>query len=369
MKKFFRIFLFVLLGAIIIGTFVFLYKKSKPKVVLYETVCPEIKTIEKKTIATGKVEPRDEILIKPQINGIIETLYKEAGQQVKADEIIAKVKVVPEMNSLNNAESLVAINQISFDKAKIDYDRVKKLYDKGISSKEEYEQAEVQYQRSKQELQASKDALDIVKTGMSARSAKYSTTMVRSTVTGLVLNVPVKVGSSVVMSNNFNDGTTIASVANMSDMLFVGKIDETEVGTIKQGAAMSIYIGALKNVKLNAVLEQISPKGIEENGAIMFEMKASVTVPDSIFVRAGYSANAEIVTAQSIDVLTIPESCVEFAEDTAFVQIVTAEKPKQTFERRNVTLGLSDGISVEIKDGITQEDKLRGSIISDKKKY
>ncbi len=327
MKKYLKIALLVIVGIILIGTFVFLYQKSKPKVIVYETLSAAVTDLEKTTVATGKVEPRDEILIKPQINGIIEELYKEAGQYVKADEVIAKVKVVPDMSSLNSAESRVNLSQIEFGKAQVDYDRVSDLYKKSVVSQEEFEQAEVAYQRAKEELQAAKDALDIVRTGISARSAKYSTTLVRSTVTGLVLDVPVKVGTSVVQSNNFNDGTTIASVANLSDMIFLGKIDETEVGRVKQGMEINLIIGALEDVKLKAELELISPKGVEENGAIMFEMKAAVDIPDSVFVRAGYSANAEILIAKSEDVLTIPESTVEFSQDSAFVYMLTKENP------------------------------------------
>ncbi|GHS85472.1 RND transporter MFP subunit [Bacteroidia bacterium] len=367
MKKFFRILMFVILGVIVLGTFVFLYQKSKPKVIVYEIVSPTKHTITKKTVATGKVEPRDEILIKPQINGIIAELYKEAGHKVQANEVIAKVKVVPDMNSLNSAESRVNLSEIEFKQNEINYKRVSDLFEKGVVSREDYEQTEMSYNRSKEELQAANDALGIIKTGISSRSAGYSTTMVTSTVSGLVLAVPVKVGTSVVQSNNFNDGTTIASVANLSDMLFIGKIDETEIGKIHTGAKMTLTIGALRDVKLTAILEQIAPKGVEENGAILFEMKAAVKIPDSIFIRAGYSANAEIITDNRDSVWAIPESCVEFSKDTAFVQILTKEKP-QEFTKQIVTLGLSDGINIEILDGLDETDRIRGAVVDNKKK-
>lgn len=367
MKKVLRIASLVLVACIILGTFYFLYQKSRPKVVLYEVISPERHTIEKKTVATGKVEPRDEILIKPQINGIISELYKEAGQTVHIDEVIAKIKVVPEMNSLNSAESRVNLAKIDFNQASIDFERVQNLYKTGVVSQEEFEQGQMKYKRSKEELQSAKDALDIIKTGISSRSGQYSTTLIRSTVNGLVLDVPVKIGTSVVQSNNFNDGTTIASVANMSDLIFKGKIDETEIGRIHKGMNINLILGALQEVKLNATLEQISPKGTEENGAIMFEIKAAVKVPDSIFVRAGYSANAEIITAKRDSVLTVPESCVEFSGDSSFVYQIVKESSPQEFKRKAVKLGLSDGIRIEILSGLTTRDRVRGNIVANKK--
>ncbi|MDR2511116.1 MAG: efflux RND transporter periplasmic adaptor subunit [Bacteroidales bacterium] len=365
-KKFFRIFWLSILGIIVIATFWFLYQKSKPKEVFYEIVSAEIKTLEKKSVATGKIEPRDEILIKPQINGIIEELYKEAGQKVKAGEIIAKVKVVPDMNSISSAETRVNLAKIDLDKSKIDYDRTKALFDKKVASQEEYEQATAVYKKIQEEYQAALDALEIVKTGISQRSKAYSTTLVRSTVDGLILNVPVKVGTSVIQSNTFNDGTTIASVANMSDMLFIGKIDETEIGHITAGMQMKLTIGALQDVKLDAVIEQISPKGTEENGAVMFEVKAAVKMPDSIFVRAGYSSNAEIITAKRDSVLAVPESTVEIIGDSCFVYQLITEKP-QTFNKTPVKLGLSDGILVELLNADSAAfKKIRGNVVSSK---
>lgn len=368
MKKIFRYFLLALVGLIVIYTFYFLYSKSKPKDIVYELVTMEKYTIVKKTIATGKVEPRDEILIKPQINGIITDLYKDAGQKVRVDEVIAKVKVVPEMSMLNSAESRVNMAEINFSQAEKDFERIQTLYKNNVIAKEEFEQGEVAYKQAKEELQAAQDNLDITKTGLSKRSGSYSTTLIRSTVNGLILDIPVKVGTSVVQSNNFNEGTTIASVANMGDMIFRGKIDETEIGKIREGTNISITLGALETVKLKANLEYVSPKGVEENGAIMFEIKAAVSVPDSIFVRAGYSANAEIITAQRDSVLTLPESCLEFNGDSAFVYVLKTETPQQSFEKKPVKIGLSDGLRIEILDGIGEADKIRGAVVVENKK-
>jgi HlyD family secretion protein len=368
MKKFFKYALLTIVGLIVIYTFYFLYTKSKPKEIIYELVEMERHSIVKKTVATGKVEPRYEILIKPQINGIITELFKEAGQTVRVNDVIARVQVIPEMGMLTSAESRVNIAKISFNQAENDFERLQTLYKNKVVAREEFEQGEMSFKRAKEELQAAKDNLDIIKTGVSARSQGYSTTLIRSTVSGLILDIPVKVGTSVVQSNNFNEGTTIAAVANMNDMIFRGEIDETEIGKIHQGTKIHITLGALENVNLNAVLEYVSPKGVEKNGAIMFEIKAAITIPDSVFIRAGYSANAEIITAQRDSVWTIPESSVEFSSDSAFVYILTTEKPKQTFERRPIEIGLSDGLRIEILGGVDEGDRIRGAVVTNKKK-
>lgn len=367
MKKFFKILLIVLVVFIFISTFVFLYVKSRPKEVVYELVTPKVADIVKSTVATGKIEPRDEILIKPQISGIVETVYKQAGEMVKKGEVIAKVKVIPEMVQLNSAESRVRVADINYKQALQEYERQKKLFNDKLISKEEFEKSEVSMKTSKEELTASRDNLDIVKEGISKSSASYSNTLIRSTIDGLILDVPVKKGNSVIMSNTFNDGTTIASVANMNDILFKGKIDETEVGRIKEGMPIKLTIGALQNMKFDANLEYISPKGVTENGANLFEIKAAVKVPAGVKIRAGYSANAEIVLSRSPKVLSIPESTVEFSGDTTFVQVLKSEKPKQMFERRRVVVGVSDGIKIEVKSGITTKDKVRGAIVEEKK--
>ena len=366
MKKFFKIFLLVLLAVAVLGTFWFLWNKSRPVVKKYQIESVSIGNIDKKTVATGKVDPRNEILIKPQMSGIIAEVYKEAGDKVKAGDIIAKIKVIPDMVSLNSAESRVERAQISFDQTKRSFDRDAKLYDEKVISKEDFEKSEMQYKNAKEELKTAKDNLSLTRDGISTDKSQASNTLVRSTITGTILDVPVKVGNSVIQSNNFNDGTTIATVANMSDMLFVGKLDETEVGKIKVGMPMDITIGAMQDQKLTASLEYVSPKGKEENGAIMFEMKAAVKVPKDIFVRAGYSANAEIVLTKQDKVITIPESCIEFSGDTAFVYILKTKEP-QSFEKKQIKIGLSDGIKIEVKSGLTTKNKIRGAEILEKK--
>ena len=366
MKKYLKITLLVVVAAIFIGTFIFLYQKSKPKTTVYETITPEIADLEKTTVATGKVEPRDEVLIKPQISGIISEVYKEAGQTIKQGEVIAKVKVIPELGQLNSAESRVRVAEISTAQAETDHERIKKLYNDKLISREDYEKSEVEIKKAREELQTAKDALEIIKEGITKNSASFSSTLIRSTIDGLILDVPIKVGNSVIMSNTFNDGTTIATVANMNDLIFKGKIDETEVGRIHEGMPVKLTIGALQNLTFDAELEYISPKGVEENGAHQFEIKAAVHAPDSVQIRSGYSANAEIVLQRAQKVLAVPEGIIEFSGDSTFVWVMTDSIPEQKFERRQIKTGMSDGIKLEIKEGLTGKEKVRASEKKDK---
>lgn len=367
MKKVGKIILFVFLGGIVLSTFLFLANKSRPKTTVYEIITPARDTIENKTIATGKVEPRDEILIKPQISGIVSEVLKEAGQMVKINDIIATVKVIPEMGQLNTAESRLRVAEINLKQVETEYARQKQLFEKNIISKEEYDESKAIYDKALEEKDNANDALDIVREGVSKRYANLSNTQIRSTISGMILDVPIKAGNSVIQANTFNDGTTIASVANMNDLIFRGNIDETEVGKVKEGMPMTLTIGAITGQKFDAKLEYISPKGVEQNGAVLFEMKAAVNVPDSVYIRAGYSANAEIVLASAVDVISIPESCVEFSNDSAFVYKMVEEKPLQVFDKTYITVGLSDGINIEVKSGLTLEEKIRGNIINNKK--
>ena len=359
MKRILRIIGFALLGLVVISTFVFLWQKSRPKIVEYTIVTAEKGNIEKSTVATGKVEPRNEILIKPQMSGIISDVNKEAGDIVNAGDIIATIQVVPDMVNLSSAESRVERAQLMANQSTSNFERDSRLYENGVISREEFEAVELQYRNEQEELRAAKDNLSLVKTGITQSSAQTSNTLVRSTVNGTILDVPIKTGNSVIQTNNFNDGTTVASIADLSDMLFVGKIDETEVGRLSAGMPIEITIGAIQDRKIPAILEYISPKGVEESGAILFEMKAALSIPDDMFVRAGYSANAAIVLDERNDVLTIPESSLEFNGDSSFVYVVQSENP-QVFERRNVKIGLSDGINIEVVDGLNEKDRIRG---------
>ncbi len=368
MKKILRIVGLSLLGLLVISTFVFLWQKSRPKVVTYKIEMAAKGDIEKRTVATGKVEPRNEILIKPQMSGIIAEVFKEAGETVKAGDIIARIQVVPDMVNESSAESRVERARLSANQSRINYERDKKLFDNEVISREEFEKVELQYKNDQEELRAANDNLSLVRTGITKSSAQTSNTLVRSTVSGTILDVPVKAGNSVIQSNNFNDGTTVASVADLGDMLFVGKIDETEVGKLSVEMPMEITIGAIQDLKIPASLEYVSPKGTEESGAILFEMKAALQLPQDLFIRAGYSANADIILDKRTEVVTIPESSVEFSGDSAFVYTVKSEKP-QEFERKYVKIGLSDGIRIEVTEGLKENEKIRGTeIIEEKKK-
>lgn len=368
-KKIFKIILLLLIAFGVLYTFYFLYKKSQPKKVEYEISNVEKGSIQKTSVATGNISPRDEILIKPQISGIISEVLKEAGDYIKAGDIIATVRVVPDVSQLNSAESRINIAEINLKQVKSVYDRQKQLYDRGVIAREEMEQSEADYNKAREELATAKDNWDIIVKGISAKTAQYSSTQIRSTITGMILDVPIKAGNSVIQANTFNDGTTIASVADMNDMLFIGNIDETEVGRVHVGMPVKLSIGAIEKQNFDAVLEYISPKGVETNGAILFEIKAAATIPDTIMIRAGYSANAEIILDKAEDVLTIPESTVSFSNDSAYVYVLKDSLAKeQTFDKKYVQIGLSDGIKVQVKSGLGLNDKVRGNEKLDKPK-
>lgn len=361
MKKLFKWAGIVFIALIFIGTFVFLYQKSQPKETRYEINTVELKDIEKTTIITGKIEPRNEVYIKPQISGIITALYKQAGDVVKKDEVIAKVKVIPDMSSLSSAENRVKLAEINLRQAQTDFDRMKNLRAEKVISAEDYEKAEVALKNAKAEMANAKDALNIVRDGISLSNAQMSTTLIRSTIDGLVLDVPIKVGNSVILSNSFNDGTTIATVANMQDLIFRGKIDETEVGRVMEGMPVQISVGAIQDLKLSATLEYISPKGAEENGANMFEIKAAIQLPAGVKIRSGYSANAEIVLEKATKTICVPEASLQFEGDSTFVYLLTdSTSAQQQFQRTHVVTGISDGIYIEVKKGLKAGNKVRG---------
>ena len=360
MKKYSKLVFAAIAIVVFIGTFVFLWQKSLPKEIFYNEFTPQKESITKSTIITGRIEPRDEVNVKPQISGIISEIYKEAGETIQVGEVIAKVKVIPEMNQLTSAQSRVRIAEINLKQIHTDYERFQRLFDKQLVSASEYEKIRQQYLQAQEEKAAADDALLVVSEGISRSNANASSTLIRSTISGLILDVPVKVGNSVILSNTFNDGTTIASVANMSDLIFRGNIDESEVGRIHAGMPMSITIGALQNLRFNAILEYISPKAVQSNGANQFEIKASVSISDSIQMRSGYSANAEIVLAEVNNVLSVPESAIEFSGDSTFVYIVQGKNEEKTYVRTHVETGLSDGVNIEIKKGISEKDIIRG---------
>ena len=349
-----------LVAIVFIGTFVFLWIKAQPQPKVYDEFTPTVADLRKTTVLTGKIEPRNEVNIKPQISGIITELMKEAGQTVQAGEVIAKVKVIPDMGQLSSAQSRLRLAEINLKQARTDYEREKVLFDKGLVSADEYDKIHQAYNQAREERSAAQDNLEVVRDGVSSSNANASSTLVRSTVTGVILDVPVKVGNSVILSNTFNDGTTIATVANMNDLIFRGNVDETEVGQVNVGMPMTITVGALQDLKFNARLEYISPKAVEANGANQFEIKAAVQVPEKTGVRSGYSANAQIVLAEALHVLTVPESAIHFEGNNTYVYLVQGKGKNKTYQRRDVKVGLSDGVNIQIKSGLTTNNRVRG---------
>ena len=360
MKRYSKLIIAAIIALIFIGTFVFLWQKSQPKEIVYNEFTPKLDSIQKTTIITGKIEPRNEVNVKPQISGIISELYKDPGDYVNAGDVIAKVKVIPDMGQLSSAESRVRLAQINLAQAQVDYNREENLHNQKLVSDDEFDKVKQQLKQAQEEKTAAIDALQVVRDGVSQSNAKASSTLIRSTISGVILDVPVKVGNSVILANTFNDGTTIATVANMNDLIFRGNIDETEVGQLVGGMPMKITIGALQDLKFDAALEYISPKAVESNGANQFEIKAAVKLSEGGKIRSGYSANAEIVLAQAQQVLSVPESAIEFSGDSTFVYVIKGEGKSKTYERTQVTTGLSDGVNIEIKKGITAKDKVRG---------
>ena len=363
MKKYIKIGLWCLVGIFVIYTFWFLWAQSQPKQVVYEILTPQVRDIVKTTVASGKVEPRDEVNVKPQIQGIITELYVEAGDKVRKGDPIARVAVIPDMSALNQAQSSVRTTQLSLEEAEREHARIETLYEKGVVAREEYEQSQNNLEKARESAQSAQDALDIVTDGISKRSGQINTTIVRSTITGTVLDVPVKKGTSVINANSYNEGTTVATVADMSQIIFRGNIDETEVGRMRTGMDLQLNIGALQGVTLPAVMQYISPKGTESNGAVLFEVKAAATIPDTIVIRAGYSANATVELARHNQVLSVQETAIEFSGDSTFVYVLTSatDAEAQTFQRQPVRVGMSDGIYIEVTEGLTETMQLRGN--------
>jgi HlyD family secretion protein len=356
MKKIIRIALLVVVLAIFIVTIVYLYNKSKEKPVVYQTEKPFTTTIIKKTVATGSVIPRKEIEIKPQVSGIVEEVFVEAGKTVHQGDILARVRIIPDLVNLNNAEARLERAKISFEDSKMNYDRQEKLFKSGVISAVDFQQTQVAFKNAKQEVDAAEANLELIREGVNKKSGKTTNTLIKSTISGMILDIPIKVGNSVIETNNFNAGTTIATVADVGDMIFQGKVDETEVGKIKPGMGLLLTIGAIENDTFRAVLKYISPKGVLENGAVQFEIKADVKLKDKQFIRSGYSANADIVLDQRDNVLAVKEALLLFEGDSTFVEVETAP---QKFEKRLIKTGLSDGINIQVLSGLSATDKIK----------
>ena len=357
MKKVFKYIVIALIAVVLVGTFVFLYKNSKPEEIRYQEFAASKQDISRTTVLTGKIVPRNEVNIKPQINGIIAEIYKEAGQMVQQGEVIARLTVIPDMNSLSAAQSRVRLSEINLKQAQTNFDREKALYEKNLVSAEEYEKTEQALNQAKEEYAASQESLEVIRDGVSSKNATSSSTLIRSTITGLILDIPVKVGNSVIQANTLNDGTTVATVANMNDLIFEGQVDETEVGLLYEGMPLTITIGALRDYTFDAKLEYISPKAVESNGANQFKVKAAVKVDSEHTIRSGYSANAQIELEKKENVLSVPESSLEFVGDDAYVYTKAEDG---TYKQTKITTGLSDGVNIEVKEGLAEGDTVRG---------
>lgn len=339
-------------------TLFFLFEKSKEQPLVYDTAKPKVENVIMKTVATGSVVPRNEILIKPQISGVIDQIFVEPGQQVSAGDKLARIKIIPNMVAINTAENRLNQAKLELDNAQIDFDRNKKLYDEGVVAFAEFQRFDLALKSAVQEMSAAEDNYKIVTEGVAKSMGTGSNTVVRATGSGMVLDVPVKEGNSVIEANNFNEGTTIAAIADMDDLIFEGKVDESEVGKIREGMELIMTIGAIDGEKFTAILEYIAPKGEEENGAIQFPIRAAVKLKENQFIRAGYSANADVVLDRRDSVLTLSESLIQYEKDgkTAFVEVETGD---QQFEKREIKVGLSDGIITEIISGIDENDAVK----------
>lgn len=357
MRKLFSILLVLVAVGLFGGTLYYLWNKSRKPAVLYATVSPTVTDIVKKTVATGSVVPRKEVEVKSQVTGIVEALYVEPGARVKRGDRIALIRVIPQMARLAETENRVSLAKVNLENAEREYARQQSLKSDGIVSDEAFRKAEIERDRTRAEVQAAKDALDVLVKGTTERAGDTASTLVRATIAGTVLEVPVEEGRSVIEANTFNEGTTLATIADMSELIFKGKVDESEVGKLRPGMDLVLTIGAIEGKKFAATLERIAPKGVEENGAIQFEIRAALAHDPESLVRANYSANADIVLDRRDKVLAIDEGLLQFEGDASYVEVQTAP---QKFERRKVTTGLSDGISIEIVSGLTEKDLLKG---------
>jgi HlyD family secretion protein len=356
MKRIFS-YLFIGLLVLVIGlAFRFLYVKSKAEPVLFTTESGEIADIVKKTVATGSIVPRQSVDVKPKVTGVLAELYVEPGKVVAKGDPLGKIQIVPDAMSINNGEAGVRTAQIAFDNAKRELARNEALFKQGVVAEAELAKYRTDYALRKQDLDNAGNSLQLVKEGATRGAGKTSTLIITATVPGTIIDVPVKIGYSVIQSNNFNPGTTIATIANMGDMIFDGRVDEAEVAKVKEGMKLAIKVGAIEKDTFDGKLEYIAPQGKEQDGAIQFEIKAAIVQKPGVYIRAGYSANADIVLDEKKQVFAIREALVQYDNGKPFVEV---EGPPQKFTKKDVTLGLSDGIKVEILGGVTKADKLK----------
>ena len=363
MKKALKIVLWALVAAFVLLTFFFLWRQSRPAAETYELLKPEERTICQSSIATGQIQPRREVYVKPRITGILTQINVKVGQEVATGDVIARVSVIPDMSSYNEAQSAVEASNLQLQEAQREYDRNKTLFEGDVISREEFEKSSHNLSLAKENAEKAQSSLDIILYGSSKRSGSVNTTIVKATMSGKVIDLPLKQGASVVSTSPYSEGTTIATIADVSDMIFDGKIDETEVDRLTVGTPARITVGSSLDRHITGTLEEISSMGVKENGTVMFSLKASVDSDDGTTeLRAGYSANAEFITAQADSVISIEETAIAFEDGGTYVyKLVSADKKDQKFERIPVVTGLSDGIYIEIKEGVTEDMVLRGN--------
>lgn len=338
-------------------TMFYLYQKSQKPPVTFQTISPFDTVIIKKTVATGSIIPRKEVNMKSRVSGVVEKFYVVAGQEIKEGDVIARIKIIPNMASLQSAETRISQAQVSLDNVTLEYERNKKLLEQGVISKADFLPSDLKYKSAQVELKSAEENLQILKDGVSKSMETASNTIVKSTIKGMVLDVPIKEGSSVIESNTFNEGTTIAVVANMGEMIFEGKLDESEVGKVQEGMPLVLTVGAIDGETFNANLEYIAPKGVAENGAIQFLIRAAMKKEkSSTFLRAAYSSSADIILAKKEHVLAIPESVLQFDKSKPFVEV---EKSPNVFEKIYIKTGLSDGINIEVVEGLLKTNKIK----------
>ena len=348
------------IGAIILGflfSMAYYIKTNSRSAITYETSKLSKQTIEEKIVATGSVVPEDEVNIVPQISGIIDEIFVEEGDEVVAGDLLAKIKVVPNEQSLNSAEGRVKTARIVLNNSTKEFERNKKLFEKGVISEQDFNSVELRYNQDQQNLENALSDLQIIRLGSVGGSA-LTNTNVRSTVSGTVLQVPVKEGDQAIEANTFNPGTTIATVADLNKMIFEGRVDEGEVGKLEIGMDLKISLGAIEEKEYDAKLTLIAPKGIEVAGAIQFKIEGEVFLDDEYVVRAGYSANATIITDVKRDILSINESLLQFDNSTKkpFVEVQISG---QKFERKDIELGISDGVYAEVLGGVSESDNIK----------
>jgi HlyD family secretion protein len=355
MKRPVSILLVIVFLGLVGGTFWFLWVKSQKKPVVFDVETPLVTDIVKKTVANGAIVPRQEVEIKPRVSGVIESLKVEPGQIIKRDTMIAKIQIVTNALSLAKTEADMRAGKIALDTTKRELDRNQTAFDRGILPEQELAKARSDWSLAAQTYASATQLVDIARNGEMRGASKQSNVNVTSTVDGMVIDVPVKLGFMVIEANTLNAGTTIAIVADMNDMIFDGNLDESEVGKIKEGMPLKIKIGALDE-PVEGKLEYIAPKGKTVDGAIQFEIKAAITRKPGPFIRAGYSANADIVIAERKQVLAIREALVQFEDGKPFVEVETSP---QTFVKKPVKVGVSDGINIEVLEGVGKDEKIK----------